>query len=168
MRKLACGMLLVLAGCATPGAAPSGVPAVRAAPRDGADLPLARGETRLVVRTVSAAAPTEEVAGASCRAESRYFVATFASPAVVLFPDYGPQAPTVSVTCRAGTLSGTAVSAPEAVWSRGAGGWPAVGISVGTGSSNGVGVGLGWYGGGGGVSTGEPFVRYPDVRVPLQ
>ena len=57
---------------------------------------------------------------------------------------------------------------PEAVWSRGVGGWPAVGISVGTGSNNGVGVGLGWYGGGAGVSTGEPVVRYPDVRVPLQ
>ena len=87
---------------------------------------------------------------------------------MVLFPDYGSQAPTVSVTCRAGNLSGTAISVPEAVWSRGVGGWPAVGISVGTGSNNGVGVGLGWYGGGVGVSTGEPVVRYPDVRVPLQ
>jgi hypothetical protein len=86
----------------------------------------------------------------------------------VLFPDYGSQAPTVSVTCRAGDASGTAVAAPEAVWNRGLGGWPAVGVSVGTGTSNGVGVGMGWYGGGAGVSTGEPAIRYPEVRVPLQ
>ena len=167
MRKLACGLLLIVAGCATPGPVPPGVTTVRAEPR-AADLPLARGEARLVVRAVSAAAPSEEIAGASCRAESRYFTASFTAPAVVLFPDYGSGAPTVSVTCRAGASSGTAVSAPEAVWSRGAGGWPAVGVSVGTGSNNGVGVGLGWWGGGGGVSTGEPVVRYPDVRVPLQ
>jgi len=43
-----------------------------------------------------------------------------------------------------------------------------VGISVGTGSYEGVGVGVGWWGGGTGVSTGEPVVRYPEVRVPLQ
>ena len=168
MHKLACGLLLILAGCAAPGAAPPDATTVRATPRNGADLPLARGETRLVVRTVSAAAPAEEIAGATCRAESRYFAASLTTPAVVLFPDYGSLAPTVSVTCRSGALSGAAVSAPEAVWSRGAGGWPAIGISVGTGGYDGVGVGLGWYGGGGGVSTGEPFVRYPDVRVPLQ
>lgn len=167
MRKLACGLLLIVAGCATPGPAPAGLATVRAAPRAAADVPLARGEARLVVRTVSAAAPAEEIAGASCRAESRFFTATFTSPAVVLFPDYGTGAPPVSVTCRAGAQSGTAVSAPEAVWSRGAGGWPAVGISVGTGDVSGVGVGLGWYGGGTGGTVGEPVVRYPDVRVPL-
>lgn len=168
MRKLACGLLGLLAACAAPGPMPSGVATVRAAPQAGAAIPLARGEARLVVRTVRAAAPAEEIAGATCRAESRYFSASFQSPAVVLFPDYGSQAPTVSVTCQAGSLSGTAISAPEAVWSRGVGGWPAVGISVGTGSNNGVGVGMGWYGGGAGASTGEPTVRYPDVRVPLQ
>lgn len=168
MRKLACGLLLIVAGCATPGAPPAGVATVRATPSASADIPLARGETRLVVRAVAADTPAQEIAGAACRAESRYFTASFASPAVVLFPDYGSRAPTVSVTCRAGNLSGTAIAAPEAVWSRGAGGWPAVGVSVGTGTNSGVGVGLGWYGGGAGASTGEPFVRYPDVRVPLR
>ena len=168
MRKLACGLLGIVAACAAPGPAPSGAATVRAAPVNGATLPLARGEARLVVRAVPAAAPADEIAGASCRAESQYFSASFQSPAVVLFPDYGSQAPTVSVTCRAGSLSGTALSVPEATWSRGVGGWPAVGISVGTGSYEGVGVGMGWYGGGVGASTGEPVVRYPDVRVPLQ
>lgn len=167
MRKLACGLFVTLAACAAQAPVPAGVATVRAAPASNATLPLARGEARLVVRAVPAATPAQEIAGADCRAESRYFVASFRSPAVVLFPDYGSQAPTVSVTCRAGQLSGTAVSAPEAVWSRGAGGWPAVGVSVGTGSNSGVGVGLGWYGGGAGVSSGEPAVRYPEVRVPL-
>lgn len=168
MRELACGLLLIVAGCAAPGPTPAGFATVRATPSATADVPLARGEARLVVRTVSAAAPAEEVAGASCRAESRYFVATFTSPAVVLFPDYGASAPPVSVTCRAGARSGTAVSAPEAVWARGAGGWPAVGISVGTGNVSGVGVGVGWYGGGAGAATGEPVVRYPEISVPLR
>lgn len=167
MRKLACcGLLVIVAGCAAPGPVPPGVATVRAEPRGG-EVPLARGEARLVVRTVNAAAPGGEIAGASCRAESRYFTANFASPAVVLFPDYGSSAPPVSVTCSAGGLSGTAVSAPEVVWSRGMGGWPAVGISVGTGNQSGVGMGVGWYGGGTGVATGEPTVRYPEVRVPL-
>ncbi len=168
MRGLACAVLLAVAGCASPGPVPAGFTTVRAEPRTGADLPLARGEARLVVRAVPAGNPNQEIAGATCRAESRYFTTQFASPAVILFPDYGAQAPTVSVTCTAGSLSGTAVSAPEAVWSNGLGGWPAVGISVGTGNSSGVGVGVGWYGGGGGVQSGQPTVRYPDVRVPLQ
>lgn len=168
MRKLACGLLLIAAGCATPGPMPAGVAPVRATPTAGASLPLARGEARFTVRTVTAAAPGTEVAGASCRADSPYFGASFPSPAVVLFPDYGAQAPAVTVTCRSGKLTGTAVSTPQASWSGGAGGWPAVGISVGTGNSSGVGVGVGWWGGGGGVSTGEPVVRYPDATVALR
>jgi hypothetical protein len=168
MHKLVCGLVLIVAGCATPGPTPTGVAGVRATPRAVADVPLARGEARIAVRTVSAAAPAEQIVGASCRAESRFFTADFASPAVVLFPDYGTSAPPVSVTCHAGSRSGTAVSAPEAVWSRGGGGWPAVGVSVGTGNVSGVGVGLGWYGGNAGVAAGEPVVRYPDLTVPLR
>jgi hypothetical protein len=73
----------------------------------------------------------------------------------------------VTVTCRSGTASGTAIAQPEALWQRGMGGWPAVGISVGTGDVGGVGVGLGWYGGGAGVQQGTPVVRYPELRVPI-
>jgi hypothetical protein len=163
-----CGVLLVVAGCVAPaGSPPAGVPTMRAEARPGTALPAARGETQLVVRAVPAGAPGEQVQGAVCRAESPYFTADFASPATVLVPDYGSAAPPVTVTCRAGEASGTAVAQPEAFWQRGLGGWPAVGISVGSGDWDGVGVGMGWYGGGYGASQGTPVIRYPELRVPL-
>jgi hypothetical protein len=168
MRKLACGLLLGLAGCAAQGPMPAGVTAVRVEQRPGVTPPLAQGEARLVVRAVPAAAPAgQELVGAACTAASPYFTASFASPAVLLFPDYGSAAPQVTVTCRSGSASGTAVATPEATWSRGLGGWPAVGVSVGTGNNSGVGVGMGWYGGGTGVSTGAPVIRYRDLSVPV-
>lgn len=156
-----------VAGCVAPGAAPPGVATVRAerVAREGA--PLASGETQVVVRTV-AAGSGQEVAGVPCVADSPYFRASFASPARVLLPDFGTQAPPVSVTCRSGTATGSAVAQPQAAWEGGLGGWPAVGMSVGTGTNSGVGVGVGWWGGGGaGASGGTPVVRYPDVRVVM-
>ena len=165
MRRMLCGVLLVLAGCAVQSGAPPDLPVVRAEARPGAALPIARGETMLVVRAVPSGAAGRELRGAACRAASPYFTADFASPATVLIPDYGSAAPPVTVTCRAGEASGSAVSQPEAFWDRGLGGWPAVGVSVGTGGWEGVGVGVGWYGGGVGVSRGDPVVRYPALRV---
>jgi hypothetical protein len=141
---------------------------VRTEARPGVTLPLAGGEAQLVVRAVPAGVPNQELRGAACTASSPFFTAAFTSPAVVLMPDYGTSAPPVSVTCRSGTMSGTAVAQPEALWQRGMGGWPAVGISVGTGNVSGVGVGVGWAGGGVGTQGGQPVVRYPELRVPLQ
>jgi hypothetical protein len=60
------------------------------------------------------------------------------------------------------------VAVPEAAWSGGVGGWPAVGISVGTGDLSGVGLGLGWYGGGVGAGSGVPVTRYRDLRIELR
>jgi hypothetical protein len=121
------------------------------------------------VRAVPAAEPGQEYRGAACEAVSPYFTSRFAAPARVLMPDYGSAAPPVTVNCRAGAASGSATAAPEAFWSGGIGGWPAIGVSVGTGDLSGVGVGMGWYGGGTyGNGYGVPRVRYPDLRVPLQ
>jgi hypothetical protein len=159
---------LILAGCVPPAAAPPGAAMVRVEARPGATLPLAGGETQLVVRAVPAVGTGQELVGAACRAESPYFMASFSSPAVLLMPDYGNAAPPVTVTCRSGSGTGTATAQPEALWQRGLGGWPAVGISVGTGDVSGVGVGLGWYGGGTGVQQGAPVVRYPELLVPIQ
>jgi hypothetical protein len=168
MRRMICGVMLVLGGCVAPaGTPPTGVPAVRAEARPGVTLPAARGETQLVVRAVPAGATGQQLQGPACRAESPYFTADFAAPATVLFPDYGSAAPPVTVTCRAGETSGSAVAQPEAYWQRGIGGWPAVGVSVGTGGWEGVGVGVGWYGGGYGASQGTPVIRYPELRVPM-
>ena len=167
MRRAVLGLVLALSACVVPAGPPAGVALVRAEPRAGATPPLARGETQLVVRAVSASAPGQEVTGAACRAESTYFAAEFVAPAAIRLPDYGAASPSVDVRCSAGGALGVAVARPEAVWQRGFGGFPAVGVSVGTGTSSGVGVGVGWVGGGAGVSTGEPVIRYPDLRVPL-
>jgi hypothetical protein len=160
-------LLLLLTGCAvnTP---PPDAATITVEARPGATPPLARGGTQLVVRTVSAADPRQEVRGAACRAEAPWFTADFVTPTRLLLPDYGASAPVVVVDCRAGELSGRGQAQPQAAWSGGLGGWPAVGISVGTGDVSGVGVGVGWAGGGAGVSSGEPVVRYPDLRIVLQ
>ena len=167
MRALALMAAIGVAGCAAPAAAPPGVETVRAERKAGVSAPLASGETQLVVRTLPAGAPAgQELRGARCVADSPYFRAEFASPARILLPDFGAAAPAVTVTCRSGAATGTAVAAPQAAWQGGLGGWPAVGVSVGTGNSSGVGVGFGWWGGGGvGAAGGVPVVRYPELRI---
>lgn len=168
MRRLALGLVIGLAGCAAGSGTDASLPAVRPGPVAGATLPPAHGEVEIVVRAVSAMAPGQEIAGAACTATSPFFTATFNPPARLLVPDFGAAAPTVTVTCKAGNASGSALVAPEAVWSGGVGGLPSVGISVGTGNRSGVGVGLGWWGGGVGATAGVPVTRYPAVRIPLQ
>lgn len=167
MRRVALGLLIGLAGCAG-GVTDSSLPAIRPGPVAGATLPPAQGEAEIVVRAVSASAPGQEIAGADCTASSAYFTASFAPPARLLVPDFGAAAPTVTVACKAGSAAGSALVAPEAVWSGGVGGVPSIGISVGTGNRSGVGVGLGWWGGGVGANAGVPVTRYPAVRIPLQ
>jgi hypothetical protein len=159
---------LVLAGCAVNSVAPPGVTTVAAVARSGVAAPLAQGETQLVVRTVPAGDARQELRGVACRAETAWFTADFATPARLLMPDYGAQAPVVVVNCRSGELAGQGAASPQAAWSGGLGGWPAVGISVGTGSAEGVGVGMGWYGAGVGASTGVPVTRYPELRVEMR
>lgn len=170
-RLLLLGLLTGLAGlaaCADGGVLDRNLPAVRPGPVKGATLPPARGESEFVVRAVSANAPGQDIQGANCTAGSPYFSATFAAPARVLVPDFGPAAPTITVVCKAGSAEGSALVAPEAIWSGGASGWPSVGISVGTGDRSGVGVGVGWWGGGAGATAGVPVTSYPAVRIPLQ
>jgi hypothetical protein len=121
-----------------------------------------------VVRTVApATAGGQEIAGARCTASSALYRAEFTAPARLLLPDFGPASPPVTVVCRAGEAEGRAVSEPEPYWSRGLGGWPAIGISVGTGDISGVSVGAGWYGGGTGWG-GTAATRYPALRVVLE
>jgi hypothetical protein len=166
----AAAVALLLAGCAE--MAPPGTTTVRVEPRSDAEPPLARGETQLVVRAVSAHAPGREFPGAICDANSPYFASRFTAPARLLIPDYGSQTPEIMVSCEANGASGRATVAPQASYSGGGFGAPAVGISVGTGGGwngwggDGVGVGLSWWGGGGGY--GEPLVRYPALRVPMR
>ena len=147
----AAALALLLAGCAE--MARPGTTTVRVEPRSDAELPLARGETQLEVRAVSADAPGREFPGAVCDAISPYFASRFTAPARLLIPEYGSQTPEVTVSCEAGGASGRATVAPQASYTGGSFGGPAVGISVGTGGGwngwdgDGVGVGLSWWGG---------------------
>ena len=159
---------LVLAGCAVNSVAPPDATTVSVVARSGVTAPLAQGETQLVVRTVPGGDARQELRGVACRAETAWFAADFATPARLLMPDYGASAPVVVVNCRSGGLSGQGTASPQAAWSGGLGGWPAVGISVGTGSAQGVGVGMGWSGGGAGTSSGVPVTRYPELRVEMR
>lgn len=166
------GLAVLMAGCVVPApSTPPGATVVRAEPRPGVTAPVARGETSLIVRAGPASAPGQEMTGVACRAETPYSTVSFTTPAQILMPDLGAAAPSVTVRCSAktatGPVSGTAVAMPEAPWSNGLGGWPAVGISVGTGSAQGVGVGVGWAGGSTGAASGTPAIRYRDLRVPL-
>ncbi len=168
MRKSGFCCLLLLAGCVAPGPGPANVPAVRAVARPSATpAPLATGESQLTVRAVSRADPTQEYVGATCVAETPWSRTEFAAPALLLLPDYGTATPNVTVNCRSGKLTGSGVAVPEAAWSGGLAGWPAVGVSVGTGNSGGVGVGFGWWGGGVGTQTGVPVTRFHELRVEL-
>lgn len=162
----AAALLALAAGC-SPTQPPPNAATVPVTPRPGVAAPAAQGETQLFVRAVPAGSTRQEYPGASCRAETAYFTADFTAPARLLIPDFGTAAPPVSVTCRAGSATGTATAAPEAAWSGGLGGWPAVGVSVGTGTAGGVGVGVGWWGGGAGTTSGVPVTRYNELRVPL-
>lgn len=168
MRQVVWGVVLALAGCAAGGGGDASLPVVRPGPVKGATLPVAQGEADLVVRAVSGSAPGQEIDGATCNATSAYFAASFTPPARLLVPDFGTAAPTITVACQAGKARGSVLVPPEAVWSNGVGGWPAVGISVGTGNMSGVGVGVGWWGGSAGATAGVPVTRYPAVRVALQ
>jgi hypothetical protein len=169
MRKTALWSLLLLAGCVAPGPGPANVAAVRAVPRPSPATPAppATGESQLTIRAVSRDDPGQEYVGAACVAETPWSRTELTAPALLLLPDYGAASPSVTVTCKAGNLSGTGVAPPEAAWSGGLAGWPAVGVSFGTGNSGGVGVGLGWSGGGVGTQSGVPVTRYHELRVPL-
>jgi hypothetical protein len=149
-------LLGLAAGCTTTGGG-QGVATMRAQPRPGVALPPAQGETALDIRAVGPGG--EARAGVYCNLVSALFTAGIRTPAQVLLPDYGPNAPEVTVACEGG--SAPVLSRPILAWSGGLGGWPSVGMSVN--SEGGVGVGLGWWGGA--VGTGTPMTRYPEVSV---
>jgi hypothetical protein len=166
MRQVWAGAILLLAaGCAAEGRLPPGAEVVRATPRpEAGGAATAQGETRLDVRSFST--DGQEVTGARCIADSSLFTAEVTAPARILAPYYGPYSPNVTVSCSAGSATGSQTVGIGQ--SRGGlGGWPAVGVSVNSGGySDGVGVGVGWYGGGYGY--GAPQYRYPTARVVLQ
>lgn len=158
------GFLLILASCTTNDGLPQGAATSRAVAKPEVAAPTARGETRLAVRSFGP--DGQEVSGADCTIDSRFFAAQVMSPGRVLMPYYGEQSPDVGVECRLGALSGqTSVSV---VPTREGGGvaWPSVGVSVNSDGGVGVGLGLGYYGGQSGASA--TAFGYPPANVTMR
>lgn len=158
------GLVLVVTSCTTKDGLPQGAATARAVAKPEVAAPTVRGETRLAVRSFGPEG--QEVSGADCAIDSRFFAAGVVSPGRVLLPYYGEQSPDVSVECRLGTLSGqTSVSV---VPTKEGGGiaWPSVGVSVNSDGGVGVGLGLGYYGGQSGASS--TAYGYPPANVPMR
>jgi hypothetical protein len=173
---LSVALLLPLLACAGPGGLSSQTATMQTATvqtdtRRGADLPPARGETYLTVRTFVVEAGTErEISGASCEAASDFSSAKFQSPARLALPDLGPQTPVVSVSCTDGTRRGTLAARARLQSGGGGGGYgqPAIGVSVGTGGYSSVGLSFGrFYGGGYGGAPQVQRAVYPELRIVL-
>lgn len=147
---------LALAACS------SGVPVSRQVVVPGNNFAAVQGESRFVVRTYLTAVGGEEreVTGAECDLVSSLYKATVVTPSEVVVPNFGPQSPELTVSCRANDLRGggrvrisTRWQQPPGYWrdpyfdpwgpgwSRG--GWP------------------GWYG------PSYPVSDYPNLNVPL-
>jgi hypothetical protein len=80
------------------------------------------------------------------------FEVVVATPARVVIPDLGPDAPALRADCAAGTLRGAATVAPVFAWAAGGGNPPQR-----------VAWGLGWTYGFAKVGP----MRYPDIAVTL-
>lgn len=153
---------LALAGCAT-GGMPLG-PSVVVPTGPGM---AAQGQADVVVRTFAETpgGARAEVGGAACRIESIFFKTSLKTPARLVFPGFGPQSPTLGVSCAADGWTGAAEQGVEIRWINAPGAWPGPGPwPYGRG-------GWGWGGWGWNDWAGSPAVPtfvYPDIHVTLR
>jgi hypothetical protein len=165
MRGVVFGLLgLALAGCAGgdvmgfgPGVTGGGggLPAVRAEAAPDLMTPPGRRDLGLAIRTlvVQPDGTQAEVAGATCLVTAGPFSARLTSPARLVIPDLGPDAPDVRADCASGALVGAAMTPPAFLWAQ----------SGGDGLQR-ASWGLGWTYGGYKVGP----VRYPNLTVLLR
>ena len=160
---------LVLAGCAVNSAAPPGATTVAAVARSGVAAPLAQGETQLVVRTVpagdaAAGAPRRRLPGRDGLVHGRLREPGAAADARLRGLGAGRDG-----DLPVGRADRQGAASPQAAWSGGLGGWPAVGISVGTGSADGRRRRLGLVRRRRSAPpSGVPVTRYPELRVEMR
>ena len=158
MRAAAPAALLILAACA------GGVPVERQVVVAGDRFSAVQGEAAFFVRTVVALEGRErgEVVGATCRIVSRLYSAEVVTPSRVVVPNFGPQSPEITATCRYGELSGTGGTRIVTRWQQSPWGWGPPGPFYGPGP-------WGW-GGPGPWSWYEPAIPisdYPNLVVTL-
>ncbi len=103
----------VLAGCAT------GVPVERQVVVAGDRFTNVQGEAAFIVRTVLPVdenGARREVVGARCTVLSSLYQAELVTPARVVVPNFGPQSPQITVSCKAGALSGAGTARIVTRW----------------------------------------------------
>lgn len=132
---MAAAAFAALAGCAggeVAGFGPAvtgggrGLPATRAEARPDLMTPPGRRDLSLAVRTftVGADGSRVEVAGATCSITGGTLRAAVATPARLIVPDLGPDAPAIRADCAAGDLVGAAAAPPVFAWARSGGSAP--------------------------------------------
>lgn len=162
MQRLGFGLLaLALAGCA------SGVPVERQVVVPGGRFDSVRGEASFFVRTFLAGEERREVVGVPCTLVSSLYTADLVAPSRVVVPNFGPQSPELTVTCRTGDLSGTGQARIVTRWQDPPGYWGPGLYGPGLWGRGFYGPGApvgawGWYG------PSYPVSDYPDLRVVLQ
>jgi hypothetical protein len=161
MRAVPLLLALLLAGCA------SGVPVERQVTVQGGHFQDVQGEAALLVRTFLPEQDGQrlEVVGARCDVVSSLYTTELVTPSRLVVPNFGPQSPELSFTCRAGERTGTAVVRIATYWRSPPGYW---GAYPGWGYPGYGGWGYGGWGyGGWGYGGGYPYSDYPDIRVIL-
>ncbi len=126
---------LALAGCAggdLAGFGPAvrggggGLPPTRAEARPDLMTPPGRRELGFALRTFVEAVDgsLDEVQGATCTISGGAFEARVVTPARVIVPDLGPDAPVLRADCASGQLLGAAAMPPGFAWARSGGSPP--------------------------------------------
>jgi hypothetical protein len=155
LRHLGLLSVLLVAACA------GGVPIDRQVVVSGSRYEAVRGEAALTVRTFLED-NRSEVVGATCEVVSSLYAATLVTPSRLVVPNFGPQSPELTATCRADQLSGSRTVDIITRWQPLPGAW---GYPYGPYSPYGP-WGWGWYGPD--YGPGYPVSDYPDLRVILR
>lgn len=148
---------LLVAACAT------GAPVSRQVVVPGGEFRAVQGEARFVVRSFLPSEGDErrEVIGARCQVVTSLYRADLVTPAQVVVPNFGPQSPEVTVSCRTPDAAGSGSTHIVTRWQQAPGFW---GDPFWGGPWGGP-WGPGWGPGGWGPS--YPVSSYPDVAVIL-
>jgi hypothetical protein len=111
--------LALLAGCSSGLTGPErGAPEAVMKNVSGDFVPPARDYENVMARSFTAGADGAwvETPGAACTAEAGRFRAQFTTPAVVVMPDLGPDAPVITTSCTLGQFNGQDVVPPDFNW----------------------------------------------------